>query len=62
MHPADIPKTTIGTPFGLLEFLRMTFGSGMRGTHFSGGWIAPWQAWILSSYIVRVYGGIWLYI
>jgi hypothetical protein len=22
----------------------------MRGTHFSGGWIASWQAWISSSY------------
>jgi hypothetical protein len=25
MHPADILKTTIITPFGLFEFLRLTF-------------------------------------
>ncbi len=26
MHPGDIEKTAIATPFGLFEFLRMTFG------------------------------------
>ena len=26
MCPADIPKTTIITPFGLFEFLRLPFG------------------------------------
>ena len=30
MHPADIPKTAITTPFGLFEFTRMAFG--MRNT------------------------------
>ncbi len=25
-HPDDVPKTAISTPFGLFEFLRMTFG------------------------------------
>ena len=26
VHPDDIPKTVISTPFGLFEFLRMPFG------------------------------------
>ena len=26
VHPDDIPKTAIATPFGLFEFLRMPFG------------------------------------
>ena len=34
MHPADIPKTAIATPFGLWEFLRLTFGHRNAGCTF----------------------------
>ncbi len=34
MHPADILKTTIITPFGLFEFLRLTFGLRNDGSTF----------------------------
>jgi hypothetical protein len=34
MHPADIPKTAIATPFGLFEFLRMTVGLRNAGNTF----------------------------
>ena len=34
MHPADIPKTAIVTPFGLWEFLRLTFGLRNAGCTF----------------------------
>jgi Reverse transcriptase (RNA-dependent DNA polymerase) len=34
MNPADIPKTAITTPFGLLEYTRMTFGMRNAGNAF----------------------------
>ncbi len=34
MHPADIPKTAITTPFGLWEYLRATFGMRNAGNTF----------------------------
>ena len=34
VHPADIPKTAIITPFGLFEFLRMPFGLKKCSTSF----------------------------
>jgi hypothetical protein len=34
MHPADILKTAIITPFGLFEFLRLTFGLRNPGRTF----------------------------
>jgi len=36
MHPADILKTTIITPFGLFEFLRLTFRLHNAGSTFHG--------------------------
>jgi hypothetical protein len=34
MHPGDIEKTAIATPFGLFEFLRMTIGLRNAGNTF----------------------------
>jgi hypothetical protein len=34
MHPGDIEKTAIATPFGLFEFLRMTFGLRNAGNTY----------------------------
>jgi hypothetical protein len=34
MHPGDIPRTAIATPFGLFKFLQMTFGLRNTGNTF----------------------------
>ncbi len=34
MHPADILKTVIITPFGLFNFLRLRFGLWIAGSPF----------------------------
>jgi hypothetical protein len=37
MHPDDIPKTAIITPFGLFEFLRLPFDLWKAGSTNSSG-------------------------
>jgi hypothetical protein len=45
MHPADILKTVIITPFGLFEFLRLTFGLRNAGSTFQ---------WLMDRVLARL--------
>ncbi len=45
MHPDDIPKTAIITPFGLFEFLRLPFGLRNARSTFQG-----MMDWVLAEF------------
>ena len=47
IHPDDVQKTAIITPFGLFEFLRIPFGLKNAARIFNDLWTWSVQVWIL---------------
>ncbi len=55
MEEADIPKTSVATPFGLFEFLRKPLVSGMQHRRFRGLLMRYFKGSILSSLTSTTY-------